>query len=172
MDANHIRQQGFTLFEMIVVSIVIGIIVALGVGYYTQAVKDSQKASVELLANRFTAVTALLHAQWITEGKPSQIALEDEKIRFNRQGWPVGVVLKSHKDPEDDKGSCFYLWHALFQNPARLANEQPQEGFSYYTTGQAKPSCQYHLITNSSENFYFEYFPSNGKVISRLASIE
>ncbi len=154
------QQAGFTLFELVVVSILIGIIVATGARYYAQAVDDSQRASVELLSHRFTTVMAMLHAQWIIEGSPESVTLDGADIRFNSQGWPVDA------DGASTANGCYRLWYAVQQNPAKLSTQGAVKGYRYYLTGSLVTACRYTLITPGSENYYFEYFSSNGRVLN------
>ncbi len=171
---RHGRQQaGFTLFELVVVSILIGIIVATGARYYTQAVDDSQRASVELLSHRFTTVMAMLHAQWIIEGGPESVNLDGADIWFNSQGWPVDasevslpISVDKSATPGETKSGCYRLWYAVQQNPAKLSTQGAVTGFRYRLTGNIVTGCRYSLITPGSENYYFEYFSSNGRVFN------
>jgi prepilin-type N-terminal cleavage/methylation domain-containing protein len=168
------QQAGFTLFELVVVSILIGIIVATGARYYAQAVDDSQRAGVELLSHRYTTVMALLHAQWIIEGNPPSVKLDGADIYFNPQGWPVdakgmfsssGVSEGSNDGKEGVVSGCYRLWNLALQNPAKLSTAGAIKGYRYHLTGNSMAGCRFNLITSGSENYYFEYFSSNGKVV-------
>jgi type II secretory pathway pseudopilin PulG len=173
MYSHKHSNQGFTLFELIIVFIVISAIVTVGVKYYSQMVNESQKAGVELLSNRFAAVTALLHAQWIIESRPEAIALDGYHILFDTSGWPKNAAGSTDKfDDFENQGhpsqECYNLWHSLLQNPSRLSLGEGLPGFKYQASGDAKQGCLYRLITKGSENYYFKYYPSNGKVITHL----
>lgn len=168
---SRTSQQGFSLFELITVVVVVGVLAASALHYYGEIIDDARKSGLQFLSNRFAAAVAGVHVQWILEGRPSQVLLDGYVITLNNNGWPTGEKTTAGKA---GLNTCQQLWESLLQNPARLPDVIPvdERGVMYWAGAAKAGVCRYSLITKDSENFYFEYIMSNGRVRSVLDHVE
>ncbi len=63
------NQSGFTLIEMVVVIVILGILAAIAVPKFADIQDDARRATVEGLYGAVKSATALGHAQALAEGK-------------------------------------------------------------------------------------------------------
>jgi prepilin-type N-terminal cleavage/methylation domain-containing protein len=162
--------SGFTLIELIVVVCLIAILMATSLKYYTSLLEDARKAGVGMLAGRFAAVTSQLHLKWAIEGNSQTLQLEDDTettIIMSAKGWPIGANAPYISK---DLGACQQLWEALFQNPSELPDYLPkdQSGVQYWTNRPQRGVCRFQLVTPDSNEYYFDYFSSSGRVKSTV----
>ncbi|NIB44391.1 prepilin-type N-terminal cleavage/methylation domain-containing protein [Pseudomaricurvus alkylphenolicus] len=163
------RQHGFSLFEVVVVTVVIGVLVAIGLEYYTEAMKDSRRVAVETQARNFTAALSSAHAQWYiqsTKGeKISSVEVENRQVFINKFGWPSGGTLTSRTEGAS-AGNCESLWQLLLQNPPPVTtSEKGQLGQRRYHISAADgKTCRYELFTDPRATHFFDYSLVSGQV--------
>jgi len=159
---NQYNQRGFTLLELVVVSVLIGVLFVSAMSYYFELMQDARKASVAMLASRFAAATSGAHLQWTIAGRPQRIDLDGFQLRMNGYGWPAGEVTGAAQG----LNVCRQLWESLLQNPAVIPDIFPsgKGGVSYWVDPPKEGICRYRLITKRAEEYYFEYSLINGKV--------
>jgi len=156
-------QRGFTLLELVVVSVLVGVLFVSAMTYYFELMQDARKASLAMLASRFAAATSGAHLQWTIAGRPQRIDLDGFQLRMNRYGWPEGEVSAAARG----LNVCRQLWESLLQNPAVIPDTFPEGkgGVSYWVDAPKQEVCRYRLITKRAEEYYFEYSLINGKVV-------
>ena len=161
------KQGGFTLLELIVVVVVIGVLMATSLKYYGEIVDDARKAGLQMLSSRFSAAVSNIHLKWVLEKHPDVIHAESAQLIMNRNGWPVAeVTLNKQKN----LNSCQQLWQSLFQNPAQLPDIFPGDGqgIHYWAELRDGKLCRYHLVSGESKAFFFDYHLNTGKVVTNL----
>jgi len=160
---SQYAQRGFTLLELVVVSVLIGVLFVSAMGYYFELMRDARKASLAMLASRFAVATSGAHLQWTINRRPQQIDLDGFQLRMNRYGWPVGEVGGAAQG----FNVCRQLWESLLQNPAVIPDTFPKGkgGVTYWVDAPEQEVCRYRLITKRAEEYYFEYSLINGKVV-------
>jgi len=70
-DVMNTKQQGFTLIELIIVVIILGLLAATALPRFIDVTDEAREASVEGVAGGFAAAVGLVRAQWEVEGRPS-----------------------------------------------------------------------------------------------------
>lgn len=182
--------RGFSLFELIVVLVVIGVLAASGLRYYDQAIKQSRIVAMELMANRFVQVVAGVRAHWylnqrrlqqvsLESTQPSQPAqssissaeLDNTVLYLTRQGWPASTSNSTEaQDNRQTVQECWQLWRAMLQNPpsATLAGEHQSGQRRYHISAIDGAICRYELISYDSERYYFDYHTHTGQVLVQI----
>ncbi len=170
------RQKGFTLLELIVVIVVIGLVSAYGIKYFIIAMDRARATGVEMLAWRFAQSVSVLRA-WsripqgvdvAQRGVDSRgvhwIAVDGVTVYLNERLWPA--TLDPQRSPaigQQTAHDCEQLLDALFEEPiSYLASAQ--DGNDYRVFSIDGRVCRYQLVQHREEPWFFDYNLETGKI--------
>lgn len=71
------KRSGFTIVELVVVIILLGILAAIGLPRFFSNFDNASAARLEGIAGAMEASAGLFKAQWMAEGKPNAVTVED-----------------------------------------------------------------------------------------------
>lgn len=192
LKTNSSFQRGFTLFEFIVVVVVIGVLAASSLIYYEKTLEGTRRTGVEVLANRFTAAIALVRGQWIVEStiqvsqQPTptwRVNVDNTAIFLNEYGWPANTDGGSAKSNDQTVDECYQVWNGILQNPpmatlegkgnpsdpADANNEGKQR---YHISARNNSICRFELVSKPRGIYAFEYDLRNGRIITHVPPLE
>ena len=92
-------QRGFTLIELVVVIIILGILAAFAVPRFMGLDQQARIASVNSLVGTLESASAMAHGVWLAQGSPAAaITIDNQSITFTN-GYPnaasIGLLLAS-----------------------------------------------------------------------------
>ena len=189
MIASKAYSKGFSLFELVIVVILLAVILSFAIPQYIGIKNQAHNASVDAIAGSFSSAVGMVRGQWELEGRPNS---RSNKTFVNYGGVIVGIdgVLGTPTSDETEKkdtraeainaNKCRQVLNIILQDApsSTLSNEISRiKSVSFLVRYNAESTqCDYYLThtidiksipTNTGEISGltgFSYFAKTGKV--------
>ncbi len=156
------KQRGFTLIELIVVMIILGVLASTALPKFMDVTGKSHEAAVAGTGGALGSAVALVHAQWIANG---HIAAIDDLAGFgagdidtSSNGWPVDTA---GSNDVSTTAHCVSVWNGLMQNPPSVATNGTSAHY-IATVHNANNTCTYTY--NQTANMSILYDADTGDI--------
>lgn len=173
------RQAGFTLIEMVIIIVVLGIIAAAGIPRFINISTETLRATIDGTAASFQNAVILAQATVTAKGlsRPSNniTGFGDGTVDVNTAGFPADTASTSPANNNTVTSTkCLNVWNGILQNPptittsaAAYSTTVPQLYRAQYVNN-ANPLlryCRYSYRHTSSPARRFDYYFNTGRVI-------
>ncbi len=142
---NSSRVNGFTLIELVVVVVLLGLLAVIAVPKYIDLTEQAQQANIEGMAGGFATGVSLARSQWEAEGRPNDgnynvinydgsnlILTTENQNQGVRPGYPIGLAGGNDSLQLAD---CVDVWNNILQQPplitSNIADLNGVDGDSY-----------------------------------------
>lgn len=146
------KQQGFTLIELVIVIVILGILAATALPRFANVTDQAHNAAVEGAGGGLGTAVQLVRAQWIANG--DEPAGEDDVDDFgagnvsisdganaSNDGWPTGITGEDAVAGAAH-AQCVAIWQNVMQNPPTISTNNPTAGIDYDAVATAN-TCTY-----------------------------
>lgn len=181
------KQSGFTIIELIIVIIILGLLAATALPRFLDVTEQAEDVAVEGVAGGFAAAVGLVRAQWEVDGRPNGnnaapadsgtfVTIDGIEVGVNgnpasvTRGYPTGIRSADTTLASVDAGACLEVLQLILQNPpsASIAFNAADSLFIRF----ANNLCEYHQTAGlaaapaagTGTTNGFTYNPANGNV--------
>ncbi|MFO7787205.1 MAG: type II secretion system protein, partial [Halospina sp.] len=93
------QQQGFTLIELVIVIVILGVLSAFALPRFADLGADARQATLEGAAGSVKSAASIAHSAWLADGsEPDPLNLDEVDVAMSDDGYPAAV--EDGSDPE------------------------------------------------------------------------
>jgi prepilin-type N-terminal cleavage/methylation domain-containing protein len=185
------KNGGFTLIELVIVIIVLGVLSATALPKFLNIGQDAHDATAKSSFSAFDSAVKLYHSCWLTNGKSGAVqdlaCFGDGDIDSSTTGYPLAVGdTSSGTLLQGDY--CKEIWSSLLNNDFKLESHMTPKYsddtdiiYWYFGGSLTNPAiasrtyCYYNYIgddrTKGAENWQLRYYPNDGHTEIRRAAL-
>lgn len=165
------RNAGFTLIELVIVVVMLGLLAAVAIPRFLDVTEDAEDATVEGVAGGFATAVGLVRAQWELEARPEDndgtnqtfVTIDGIRVGIDKDtGYPTGQ-LNNDSSSEDDALTtldCESIFNLIMQSAPTISsnwNQRPFDEFRYFTRvsegdGSGGNDICYYYLTQTIKN--------------------
>ncbi len=177
-------QQGFTLIELVIVIVLLGILASVALPRFLDIAGDAHNASVSGTAGAMASAVNIAHAKWLANGQPVSVPpiagidflnSGHANVGFNTQGWPdaanEGAEDLISTDVLGGGGNDSKICAQIMKNLLSSSSVTFGEGESCkenYCAVYKEPECIYIYEKNKSVIRSIIYSTSTGTISKKI----
>jgi MSHA pilin protein MshB len=124
-----LKQQGFSLIELVIVIVILGLLAATAIPRFLNVTDDAEDASVDGVAGGLATAVSFVRAQWEVDGRRNtSVLLDGTSVSLDiRFGYPTGTT--NIKANTMTNATCQEVFDSVLQNAPRnvLFNEDASD---------------------------------------------
>lgn len=154
LPKHPLQYTGFSLIEMMMVILVLGVLSALIVPRMVDLSDSAHSATAQSVSGSFSSGIQMVHAAWLTQGKPSFVAVNAGTIAVSSNGYPGSDTLS--------QVNCSQAWRDVLDGqPVQAGVTIGQPGWGTDVVGA---NCRFIYQPDDSPNRRIDYNPGTGVV--------